>query len=170
MKHKLQNTVIRDYREADRESCRGLWRELVERHRELYSDPTIGGDCPEDYFDRHLAKDHSIKVWVADIDSVVVGFASLMVNRDEAKLDPIVVSKPFREKGVGKQLVERVINEAKQMSVKYLNVEPVVRNVEAIRFYHDLGFINIGQVQLFLDFSNKKWNQNLYLAERRFNL
>ena len=61
---------------------------------------------------------------------------------------------------MGKQLVERIISEAKHMGVKYLNVEPVARNVEAIRVYHAIGFTNIGQVQLFLDFSKKKWDQH----------
>jgi hypothetical protein len=41
-----------------------------------------------------------------------------------------VVSKPFREKWVGKPLVERAKSEAKHMGVKYLNVEPVARNME----------------------------------------
>jgi hypothetical protein len=84
MKIKPQNIMIRDCWNSDRKSCRGLRRELVEEHRELYSDRTIGGDCPEDYFDEHLSKNHSMRVWVAEVDSAVVGFASLVVDCDEA--------------------------------------------------------------------------------------
>lgn len=47
---------IRKYQETDREHCRALWRELAEWHREIYQDPTIGGEHPEDYFDKHLAE------------------------------------------------------------------------------------------------------------------
>ena len=48
-------TTIRNYQEHDREQCRGLWRELVEWHREIYGNSSIGGDHPEDYFDKHLS-------------------------------------------------------------------------------------------------------------------
>jgi hypothetical protein len=42
---------IREYRDTDYESCRGLWVELTGRHREIYGDPAIGGDDPGRGFD-----------------------------------------------------------------------------------------------------------------------
>ncbi|MBI4300887.1 MAG: hypothetical protein HY677_07095, partial [Chloroflexi bacterium] len=39
-------TTIREYRTADFEACRSLWGELTRHHREIYEDPTIGGDDP----------------------------------------------------------------------------------------------------------------------------
>ena len=62
---------IRKYQSRDNEECRNLWRELTERHREIYHDPTIGGEHPEDYFDRHLGKVGSENLWVAISDSKV---------------------------------------------------------------------------------------------------
>ncbi len=166
---KHETITIRCYREADRERCRGLWRELVEWHREIYADPTIGGERPEDFFERHLVKIGADHIWVAINSGNVVGFAALLVNDAEATLDPIVVSKGFRYKGVGTQLVLKVIDEARALGVKYLNVEPVVRNIEAIDFYRELGFINVGHVQLFMDFTGKKWSRCLKLHKRKFN-
>jgi hypothetical protein len=56
---------IRKYQPEDLEQCRDLWRELVEWHREIYQDPTIGGTHPEEYFNKHLAEVGSDQLWVA---------------------------------------------------------------------------------------------------------
>jgi len=37
---------IRSYRVEDLELCRLLWAEMVQRHRDIYGDQTIGGDNP----------------------------------------------------------------------------------------------------------------------------
>ncbi len=37
---------VRAYQREDYEACRELWRELTERHRDIYGDPTIGGAIP----------------------------------------------------------------------------------------------------------------------------
>ena len=55
--------VIRKYRESNRGECRSLWRELTEWHREIYQDPNIGGEHPEDFFDEHLAKVGPENLW-----------------------------------------------------------------------------------------------------------
>jgi len=60
----------------DKEQCRALWKELTERHREIYDDPSIGGEHPEDYFDKHLGKVGADNLWVAVRGSRVVGLAS----------------------------------------------------------------------------------------------
>jgi hypothetical protein len=51
----VMHVVVRNYREEDREYCRSLWRELTEWHREIYQDSRIGGEHPEEYFDKYLA-------------------------------------------------------------------------------------------------------------------
>lgn len=160
---------VRTFQDKDRENCRRLWKELVEYHREIYNDSSIGGEHPEDYFDRHLAKTGANRIWVATVDSSVVGFVGLVVEGEEIKLDPIVVSKPFRRKGIGKKLVKIAISEAQKLGAKHLNVEPVARNVQAIAFYHELGFTNLGLVQLFIDFSGKKWVSSISLQKSEFD-
>ena len=169
MKSKKSEFAVRRYRETDKESCRSLWRELVEWHREIYADATIGGEHPEDYFDKYLAKIGANRIWVAVNAKSVVGFSGLVIESEEAKMDPIVVAKAFRDKGAGKQLARTLINEAKKLGAKYLNVEPVARNAEAIRFYHELGFVNVGMVQLFIDFSGKKWTKTFKMHELQFD-
>jgi len=161
--------TIRNYREEDRKQCRSLWRELTEWHREIYQDPTIGGEHPEDYFDKHLAKVGPDKLWVAVRNSRVVGLVGLIVDGNEAEIEPLIVSKAYRGKGIGKQLIETVVSEARKMKVQFLSIKPVARNVNTIKFLYKLGFKNLGHVELFMDFSDYNWKLKIDLFKCIFN-
>jgi GNAT superfamily N-acetyltransferase len=162
------SSSVRNYREDDREQCRSLWRELTEWHREIYQDPTIGGEHPEDYFDKHLAKVGSERLWVALTGSTVVGLVGLIVEENEAEIEPLIVSKAYRGKGVGKQLIETVISEARKIEVRFLNIKPVARNMKTINLYKQ-GFKNLGCVELFMDFSGYVWKQGPEIFGCKFN-
>jgi len=157
-----QNIRIRNYQRSDREVCRSLWRELTEWHREIYRDPTIGGDKPEEQFDKHLAKLGPSRIWVATINSEVVGLIGLDASSYESEIEPLIVTKAHRNKGVGTKLLKRVIAEAHKIGTT-LNVSPVARNIEAIRFFHKAGFNKLGRVEMFIDFSNRTWKPYLEL-------
>jgi len=154
-----KSIVIRRYYEDDRLQCRSLWRELTEWHREIYQDPTIGGEHPEDYFDKHLAKVGSERLWVAVHDSKVVGLVGLIIEGSEAEIEPLIVSKAYRGKGVGKKLIENAISEARKTSVRVLCVKPVARNTETIKFLHKQGFKTLGHIEMFMDFTNYRWEE-----------
>jgi len=151
--------TIRKYREDDREECRSLWRELTEWHREIYQDTSIGGEHPEEYFDKHLAKVGADKLWVAVHDYKVVGLVGLIAEGNEAEIEPLIVSKQYRGKGIGKQLIETVIYEARRIGVRFLSVKPVARNMKTIKILYKRGFKNLGHIELFMDFSDYAWKQ-----------
>jgi len=161
--------MIRKYQPEDREECRYLWMELTEWHSEIYQDPTIGGMHPEDYFDRHLADVGPDRLWVAVSGSHVVGLIGLIVKGNEAEIEPLVVSKAHRGKGIGKELIEVVVSEARNEGVRFLNVKPVARNIEAIRFLYKRGFKNLGHIELFLDFSDYAWKPRLEVHGYEFS-
>jgi len=161
--------VVRKYRDDDKEQCRSLWRELTEWHREIYQDPTIGGEHPEDYFDKHLAKVGPDQLWVAVHDSRVVGLVGLIIEGNEAEIEPLVVSKAYRGKGMGKQLIEKVVSEARKMGIRLLCVKPVARNMRTIKFLYQQGFRNLGHIELFLDFSGYVWKSGLEIFGCKFN-
>lgn len=148
---------IRRYQPDDREQCRALWEELTEWHREIYEDPTIGGEHPEDHFDKHLAEVGPDKFWVAVHGSKVVGLIGLIFKDDEAEIEPLIVSKAYRRKGIGKQLIETAVAEARNKGARLLNIGPVARNTKAIKFLYKQGFRNLGFIQLFMDLSNRTW-------------
>jgi GNAT superfamily N-acetyltransferase len=160
---------VRKYRKTDKEHCRFLWRELTEWHREIYQDSTIGGEHPEDHFDKYLAKIGPDHLWVAVHDSRVVGLVGLIFDGNEAHIEPLIVYKNYRSKGIGKRLVTTTISDARKNGLKVLSVKPVARNEKAIHFLYTQGFRNIGQIELFLDFSNHTWKSGLNIHGHKFN-
>jgi GNAT superfamily N-acetyltransferase len=153
----MSSFTIRQYNSQDREQCRSLWKELTEWHREIYEDTTIGGEHPEDYFDKHLNTVGPDNLWVATDDSRVAGLTGLIVAEREAEIEPLVVSKPYRGRGIGKQLVEHIIGEARKRGIRNLKIKPVARNQETIRFLYKQGFKTLGFIELFMDFSGHTW-------------
>jgi len=146
--------AVRKYEPEDREQCRSLWWELTEWHREIYDDPRIGGEHPEDYFDKHLGKVGADNLWVAIDGSKVVGLIGLMVVDDETEIEPLIVSRAYRGRGVGKHLINRAIDEARKRGLRLLNIKPVARNTKTIRFLYKQGFTNLGYIELFIDLTD----------------
>ena len=163
---------VRPYKAKDREACRALWRELTKTHRDLYDDQSIGGDRDlGDYFDEHLEKAGADNVWVAESDGSVVGFTSLLRESGAAvgELEPIVVAPEARGSGVGRALARQVIAKARALELRRLDVRPAARNEGAIRFFHELGFDSLGQLELMIYLQDPKdWPVRETLAGRKF--
>jgi N-acetylglutamate synthase-like GNAT family acetyltransferase len=123
---------------------------MNQRHRDIYGDPTIGGENPELEFDNHLARVGPDLIWVAESVDRVVGFVSLIHEGEEAEIEPIVVGSEVRDAGIGHQLVEHAVEQARALGVLCLSVKPVARNEEAIGFFYDAGFRALGHIQLFM--------------------
>ena len=145
--------IIREYASTDLHVCRDLWRALTQRHRDIYRDPSIGGADPGMEFDRHLSHPLLAKVWVAVLDGELVGLCGLLVEHEEAEVEPIVVHPLRRNRGIGAGLVGHAIAEARTLGLKVINVRPVARNIEAIEFFHREGFQLLGRLELSLPLS-----------------
>lgn len=164
--------VIRSYRSSDLASCRALWIEMTQRHRDIYEDPSIGGEDPGLEFDEHLARVGPDLTWVAESDDGIVGFVSLIHEGEEAEIEPIVVKPEVRGSGIGHQLVEYAVEQARELGVLCLSVKPVARNEEAISFFYDAGFRTLGHVQLFRwlgDTFPDQWKKGPELFGRQFD-
>ncbi len=168
-KNMCKSFKIRKYEPEDLEQCRALWKELTDWHSEIYQYPNIGGVNPEEHFNKHLAEIGPDLIWVAVQNSLVVGFTGLIIKGNEADIEPLIVSKAYRCKGIGEQLIKTAINQARNKGIRFLNVKPVARNIHAIRFFHKQGFTNLGQIKLFIDFSDYAWNQGSELFGCEFN-
>jgi GNAT superfamily N-acetyltransferase len=98
-----------------------------------------------------LAASDSDRLVVAEADGAVVGLAalhtSLSVEYDEpaAKLSAIVVDEEWRERGVGKALVEEMGAEARARGCCILFLTTNERRVDAHAFYSRLGFEHTGR-------------------------
>lgn len=165
----MEKTVIRGYEDRDKEGCRALWSELTQWHRDLYDDPGIGGPNPGLYFDEHLKKVGCNQLFVATIGSRVVGLAGYMGGEEELELEPLIVSRDFRGKGIGTMLMNQVKMHVQNLKgVKYLSVRPVARNERAVDYFRSQGFDKIGRIELFIDFTGREWKKDLKLFERQF--
>lgn len=159
---------VRRYEPTDLDACRALWAELTQTHRDLYDDPTFGGDDPGLAFDDHLAV--AEVVWVAEIDGQVVGAAGLLVEDGGGELEPIVVAEGARGRGVGRALAEAVIAAARELGCPRIRVRPVGRNTEAVRFFHSVGFDVLGRVDLRVDLEPTERSSGERIAGRDFRV
>ena len=167
--------IIRTYVDSDLDACRDLWAHLTETHRQIYDAPEIGGDNPGMQFDEHLAKVGRERIWVAEEAETIVGMIGLQPGYEEGgvEIEPIVVAPEARGTGVGRALVQHVIEVVKGMELRDLSVHVVGRNAEAIRFYHDVGFDVIGHVELLHDTSprsDQPWRDGETVAGKRFRV
>ena len=149
---------VREYRSADLQACRLLWVQLVEHHREIYSDPTIGGDDPGAGFDDYLALPDRVITWVAAEGDSIVGLAGLLWADEESTIEPVVVERRHRRTGVGRRLIETAIDESRRRGAKYVNIKPVARNATAIQTFHELGFRTLGHLQLFMSLEHDDYD------------
>jgi len=147
----MSNLTIRSYEPQDLDACRALWVELTDQHCKVYADPTIGGDRPGLHFDRALERTGAGRMWLALDAGRIVGMVGMLADGEDAEIDPLVVTAGHRGRGVGRALVEHVLAEARRLGMRFLSVKPVARNVEALRFYHHVGFRTLGFVELFMD-------------------
>ncbi len=139
---------LREYEPGDLERCRELWRSLTQRHRDIYDDPTLGGPDPGVEFDAYLRDPQLRGVWVAEVAGQILGLCGLLLRADEAELEPIVVDPRHRRLGIGALLARQAISASRRLGAKYVNVRPVARNLEAIRFFHREGFRLLGRFEL----------------------
>jgi GNAT superfamily N-acetyltransferase len=162
---------IRAFRPTDLDACRDLYTQLVEHHREIYADPTIGGDDPGAGFDEYLALPERVQTWVANDADVIVGMAGLLWEGGEATIEPVVVDRGSRGNGVGRRLIETAIEESRRRAATDVNIKPVARNASAIQAFHELGFRRVGHVQLFmsLDRDDSYWRSGPELSGRSFD-
>ena len=165
----MTEVTVRPYRPSDLEDCRALWRELTDWHRRLYDDETIGGEDPGVHFDAHLAEAGPERIWVAEADGRVVGFAGLLVRGRKAEVEPVSVAAPYRGRGVGRDLVRTVLDAARAQGLGQVLVRPTGRNAQAIRFFHALGFDVVTRVELVFDLADDpRWRQGEQIAGRKF--
>jgi GNAT superfamily N-acetyltransferase len=155
-----------EYTDADYRACRSLWADLTEHHRRIYGDSSIGGDDPGAEFDQYLSDPARVGSWVAQVEELTVGLSGLLARGRSADVEPVVVAPGHRGKGIGRRLVEHVVEAARSSGFEFVTLRPVARNVGAIRSFHALGFRTLGgHIDLTMDLSDRahEWHQGLSL-------
>lgn len=81
---------------------------------------------------------------VAKENNEVVGFAGISICLDEATLNNIVVKKSCRNRGIGGELLESLIELCSELRMKTFTLEVDASNEPAIHLYEKFGFKNLG--------------------------
>lgn len=100
----------------------------------------------------------------------VVGLVGLLVEGEDAEIEPLVVTRRKRGRGIGNLLAKEAMRSASGIKgVRFLTVRPVARNKEALAFFRKQGFVNIGRMELFADLEGKKWKRGLRIHSLEYN-
>ena len=81
---------------------------------------------------------------IAKENDEVLGFAGISVCLDEATLNNIVVKKSHRNRGIGGELLESLIELCAELRMKTFTLEVDTQNKPAIHLYEKFGFKNLG--------------------------
>lgn len=106
---------------------------------------------PKEYLDKSILLlkilENDIKDWpvfVAELNSQIVGFFALKTIKDENRIDHLWIEPVHIGKGIGRILFQVAKVEAQKLGWKYLRI---VSEPRAEEFYLKMGARNIGLVQ-----------------------
>ncbi|QEL64906.1 ribosomal-protein-alanine acetyltransferase [Oryzomicrobium terrae] len=83
--------------------------------------------------------------WVLRLGGEIVGFAMVMAAVDEAHLLNIAVAPALHRRGLGRWLLIKVMDAARQAGLFSMLLEVRPSNLGAVALYQDLGFVEIGR-------------------------
>lgn len=89
-------------------------------------------------------KNENTKYIKASIENKIVGFAGILINYDDIHVMNIVVRKDCRNNGIGKILMEALIELAKKENKESLTLEVNEKNIPAIKLYEKFNFEKLG--------------------------
>jgi ribosomal-protein-alanine N-acetyltransferase len=97
------------------------------------------------HFLNEIEASYAFPLSAFDSDGRLIGFICPMLILDEGHILNVAVSPEYRGMGVGRLLVERVIEDCRRSSASFVSLEVRVSNHAALRLYHDLGFKETGR-------------------------
>ena len=89
-------------------------------------------------------KKEGTKIFGLLITNFVIGICAFQIVLDEAQINFFVINQKFRKKGFGSYLMNYLIRECEELSLKKLLLEVSQSNVIAERFYSRFDFSTVG--------------------------
>ena len=78
---------------------------------------------------------------VAEQNKKIIGTTALIrINRRTGEIKRMFVKKSFRRKGLGKKLLNNIINKAKKLGIVKIKLYTSTFNLPAVSFYQKMGF------------------------------
>ena len=89
-------------------------------------------------------KKEGTKIFGLLITNLIIGICVFQVVLDEAQISYFVVKQKFRKKGYGSYLMNYLIKQSEELSLKKLLLEVSQGNATAQRFYTQFNFSTVG--------------------------
>lgn len=143
--------MIRLMKPTDAPAIVELWSALVAYHRELTTDlPAAAVNGAARYAKRLIQRldDPFTHILVAEDEDRVIGFAlGTIVDLlpDIFNVEPggyladIFIAPAYRHQGLGRELIEEMINWFREQQVHYIELSVAVQNEQAIAFWKAVG-------------------------------
>jgi len=94
---------------------------------------------------RSIIQNETFNIYVAKNETnEILGFGSIWKAIDDIHITNIVVVKNFRRRGIGEELLERLIEVGNKMGHKVITLEVKETNISAIKLYEKRGFEKVG--------------------------
>ncbi len=106
---------------------------IMEIEPYIYEHPWTRGN-----FSDSLKSEHSAQV--LEQDATIIGYALMMMVLDEAHLLNLSIAKACQKQGLGRLLLEHMIQVAKKQKAANMFLEVRPSNISAIALYENIGF------------------------------
>ncbi len=130
--------VFRTATWGDKEAIENLFIEMLQS---IYQTEKVDG-YESDYLDRFFADSEDLII-VAELNNAVVGYISIVVNREElqyAYIDDFCVKKEYRNQGIGTQLLQRSEAYAVENGISDICLHVEMSNTFAQNLYKKNGY------------------------------
>ncbi len=140
-----EKTNIREFAPHDAE----IILEIHEESAESFEDIGINKE-----FILIVSQRYDYRFLVAEIDKRVVGFVGILfhMNVGRGEIGPICVCEEYRDKGIGKEMLDKAILFLKDLGIRRVTAKVKTGNEEGIDFFKKNGFEQEG---FFKDYSQK---------------
>lgn len=78
--------------------------------------------------------------YVAELEGRIIGCCGIRNIAGEGEITNVVVKAPYRNQGIGRQLMEYMLKKAAEQNITVCTLEVRLSNEPAIRLYESLGF------------------------------
>ncbi len=133
--------------------------EVLEIERVSFPSPW----CRE-HFIAELQSPYSFPLVATDSEGKICGYICPMLVLDEGHILNVAVHPDFRGKGIGRLLIQKVIDECGLQDAEYVSLEVRTSNIVAVSLYRKIGFVITGR--------RKRYYENgedAYIMEYIFN-
>ncbi|MCL6270329.1 ribosomal protein S18-alanine N-acetyltransferase [Sansalvadorimonas sp. 2012CJ34-2] len=85
------------------------------------------------------------RCWVLEQDQRIVGYTVVMITVGEGHLLNITISPDFQGQGLGRKLLDFLLEDTREQQAEVIFLEVRVSNIRAIELYEQNGFAEVGR-------------------------